>query len=95
MENPLFSRYKSEFFFRNSARHPEYSNDSYVSNNLALMHIYFKKLHFIRHERGEFYGFVDFFSNIGGLLGLCLVRRRRDLDHLEFWRLIIVRFSRL
>ncbi len=52
--------------------HPEYDNDSYVEQNLALMHIYFKNLHFIRHQRGEFYSFVDFFSNVGGLIGLCL-----------------------
>lgn len=36
------------------------------------MHIYFKKLHFMRRERGELYGFIDFFSNIGGVLGLCM-----------------------
>ncbi len=52
--------------------HPEYNNDSYVENNLSLMHIYFKNMHFIRQQRGEFYGFVDFFSNVGGLIGLCL-----------------------
>ncbi len=46
--------------------------DSYVSRNLAVLHVYYSKLHFMRHERGELYGMVDFFSNIGGLLGLCL-----------------------
>jgi amiloride-sensitive sodium channel len=43
-----------------------------VINNLAMLHIYFKKLHFMRHSRGELYGLIDFFSNIGGLLGLCM-----------------------
>lgn len=43
-----------------------------MRENLAIMHIYFKKLHFMRRERGELYGFIDFFSNIGGVLGLCM-----------------------
>jgi amiloride-sensitive sodium channel len=43
-----------------------------VANNLAMMHVYYKKLHFMRHTRGELYGILDFFSNIGGLLGLCM-----------------------
>ena len=54
------------------AAHPEYSNDSYVSRNLAVVHIFFKSQHFIRNERGEFFSFVDFFSNVGGLIGLCM-----------------------
>jgi hypothetical protein len=53
-------------------KHPEFKNDTFVENNLALLHIYFKDMHFMRHERGELYGIVDFFSNIGGLLGLCM-----------------------
>ena len=52
--------------------HPEFQNDTYVSNNLAVMHIYFDKLHFIMHQRGELYTFTDFLANIGGLMGLCL-----------------------
>ena len=36
------------------------------------MHIYFNKLHFIKHQRGELYSFTDFLANIGGLMGLCL-----------------------
>ena len=51
---------------------PKYSNDTYVQENLALFHVYFKKLHFMRHERAELYSAIDFFSNIGGLLGLCM-----------------------
>ena len=49
-----------------------WDNDSYVANNLAGIHIYFKHLHFIRNERRQLFGTLDFFSNIGGLLGLCL-----------------------
>ncbi len=50
---------------------PEYLDDDYVENNLAVVNVYFKSLHFMRQERGELYGFVDLFSNIGGLMGLC------------------------
>ena len=52
--------------------HPEFQNDTFVSNNLAVMHIYFDKLHFIMHQRGELYTATDFLANIGGLMGLCL-----------------------
>jgi len=66
--------------------HPEYSNDSYVVDNLLVLHIYFRfrlslqfsnfdfsrHLHFMRNERDELYGFVAIVSNIGGLLGLCM-----------------------
>ena len=50
---------------------PHYKNETYVKRNLALVHVYFDKLHFISKERGIFFGFVDFFSNVGGLIGLC------------------------
>jgi amiloride-sensitive sodium channel len=53
-------------------KNPEYTDDTYVSTNLAVLHVYYKTLHFMRHERGELYGLVDFFSNIGGLMGLCM-----------------------
>ena len=49
--------------------HPEYSDDSYVSNNLAILHVYFEAIQFMRKERSELYGITDFFSNIGGLGG--------------------------
>ena len=55
-----------------AAERPHYSNDTYVSNNLAVVHVYFKSLHFMRQERAELFGIVDFFSNVGGLLGLCM-----------------------
>ena len=59
--------------------HPEYSNDSYVVDNLLVLHIYFRfrlllqfcnfnfsrHLHFMRNERDELYGFVAIVSNIG------------------------------
>ena len=50
----------------------KYEDDTYVQNNVAILHVYFKNLHFIRQERGELYGFIDLFSNIGGLMGLCM-----------------------
>ena len=52
--------------------HPEFQNNTFVSNNMAVMHIYFDKLHFIMHQRGELYTATDFLANIGGLMGLCL-----------------------
>ncbi len=51
---------------------PDYADDEYVSNNVAILNVYFKNLHFMRQERGELFGFVDLFSNIGGLMGLCM-----------------------
>ncbi len=54
------------------ATHPEYKEAEYVSSNLAIVHVYFDKIHFMRHERSELFGITDFFSNIGGLLGLCM-----------------------
>ncbi len=42
-----------------------------MANNIAILNVYFKNLHFMRQERGELFGFVDLFSNIGGLMGLC------------------------
>ena len=55
-----------------SDSHPEFKNDSFVHDNMAVLHIYFEKLHFIMHERGELYTTIEIISNIGGLLGLCL-----------------------
>lgn len=51
--------------------HPEYLNNSYVQDNLAIVNIFFNELHFMRHERGELFGLVDLFANVGGILGLC------------------------
>ena len=51
--------------------HPEYNNDTYVQTNLAIMNVYIKNLYFMRKQRSELYSIVDFFSNIGGLMGLC------------------------
>ena len=61
-----------EYSIISAAERPHYSNDTYVSNNLAVVHVYFKSLHFMRQERAELFGIVDFFSNVGGLLGLCM-----------------------
>ena len=51
---------------------PDNYTEADVQDNLAVVHIYLKHLHFLRRERGQLYGVIDFFSNIGGLLGLCL-----------------------
>ena len=48
------------------------TTDEVVKENLAMIHIYFKHQHFLQRKRGQLYGVLDFFSNIGGLLGLCL-----------------------
>ena len=53
-------------------KHPEFKNQTFVANNLAVLHLYFKDLHFITKERDELYTIVDFVANIGGLLGLCM-----------------------
>ena len=53
------------------ATNPQYSNNSYVKENVSVLHIYFKALHFTSRQRKMLYNFVDFLSNIGGLLGLC------------------------
>lgn len=37
-----------------------------------MLHIYFNHLHFMSSERKELYDTIDFFSNIGGLLSLCM-----------------------
>ena len=52
--------------------HPEFKNDTFVHDNMAVLHIYFEKLHFVVHERGQLYTTIEIISNIGGLLGLCL-----------------------
>ena len=53
-----------------SELHPEFENQTYVANNLAVLHLYYKTLHFVTKEREEMYSTVDFVANIGGLLGL-------------------------
>lgn len=55
-----------------SELHPEFKNQTYVANNLAVLHLYYNNLHFVTKERDEQYGTVDFVANIGGLLGLCM-----------------------
>ena len=60
------------FYFHLSDANTDYSNDQYVKDNMAILHVYFEELNFLRRERTELYGILDFFSNIGGLLGLCM-----------------------
>ncbi|KAF2890512.1 hypothetical protein ILUMI_15661 [Ignelater luminosus] len=43
----------------------DYSNLSF-----SLLVVYYKEMQFLRSERNELYGYVDFFSNTGGLMGL-------------------------
>ena len=44
-----------------------------MKNNLAILHVYFEAIQFMRKERSELYGITDFFSNIGGLGGGSLI----------------------
>ncbi|KAK5641675.1 hypothetical protein RI129_010222 [Pyrocoelia pectoralis] len=39
-------------------------------SHYSRLHVYYKDLQFLSSERNELYGYVDFFSNVGGLLGL-------------------------
>ena len=34
---------------------PGIKNDSYVKENIAILHIYHEELHFLKHERGQVY----------------------------------------
>ena len=61
----MFLSFSSSF----AAAHPEFGEDEYVRDNLAILHVYFEALQFMRKERSELYGITDFFSNIGGLGG--------------------------
>jgi hypothetical protein len=51
---------------------PNLTDDTYVKENIAMLHIYHENLHFIKHERAELFSIVDLLSYIGGVLGLCL-----------------------
>ncbi|XP_022825599.1 pickpocket protein 28 [Spodoptera litura] len=42
------------------------------SYNYSKLEIYFKKPRFLSMRRSELFGIIDFLSNCGGLLGLCL-----------------------
>lgn len=57
---------------RFSETHPNLLNETYVLDNVAIVNIFFKDQHFMRHERSELFGITDFFANIGGLMGLCM-----------------------
>ena len=74
MKNKMGLIFENSYFFSSSfaAAHPEYGEDEYVRENLAVLHVYFEALQFMRKERSELYGITDFFSNIGGLGGGCL-----------------------
>lgn len=46
------------------------TNDEYVRDNLALLHIFFVDNAFGGYTKNELIGFTEFLSNTGGLLGL-------------------------
>ncbi|XP_031352524.1 pickpocket protein 28-like isoform X4 [Photinus pyralis] len=39
-------------------------------SHFSRLNVYYKDLQFLSSERNELYGYVDFFSNVGGLMGL-------------------------
>ncbi|KAK0183188.1 hypothetical protein PV327_001254 [Microctonus hyperodae] len=45
-------------------------NKTYFTNNMAVVHLYFVESQFPKYVKSELFGFIDFLSNIGGLLGL-------------------------
>ena len=47
-------------------------DNKYIVSNLARAHFFFERDTFVKHERNELYGWLDFVSNIGGLLGLTM-----------------------
>ncbi|KAF2901091.1 hypothetical protein ILUMI_05094 [Ignelater luminosus] len=42
----------------------------FTSIHFSLLTVYYKEMQFLTSERNELYGYVDFFSSTGGLLGL-------------------------
>ena len=51
---------------------PQYADDEYVKNNLAIVHIFFAEGHLMLHERSRLFTTLDLIAQIGGLLGLCM-----------------------
>ncbi|KAK5646217.1 hypothetical protein RI129_004681 [Pyrocoelia pectoralis] len=47
-------------------------NPDYFMENMAVLHFYFTESQFTRNTKSELYGFSEFLSNTGGLLGLFL-----------------------
>ena len=47
-------------------------NATYATSNIARAHFFFSRDTFIKHERNELFGWLDFVSNIGGLMGLTM-----------------------
>ena len=60
-----------------------FQNQAQVQSNLAILHVFYEKDHLVRYERQELYSLTDFFSNIGGVFGLCL-----GLSNVSFVELI-------
>ncbi|XP_063230511.1 pickpocket protein 28-like [Bacillus rossius redtenbacheri] len=42
----------------------------FFRENIAIVHLYFMESHFLNFQKGELFGFIDFLSSTGGLLGL-------------------------
>jgi hypothetical protein len=42
------------------------------TQDAAIVHVFFKKENFFKQKRSELFGLIDFFSNMGGLLSLCM-----------------------
>ncbi|CAG9862861.1 unnamed protein product [Phyllotreta striolata] len=45
---------------------------SYITRNLAILHIFFPTGQFTKEVKAELYGFTEILSNVGGLLSLCM-----------------------
>ncbi|XP_066996104.2 pickpocket protein 28-like [Anabrus simplex] len=49
-----------------------YSNETYFRKNMAVVHVFFRESQFTSQLKGELFGFIEFLSSTGGLLGLFL-----------------------
>ncbi|KAJ9583986.1 hypothetical protein L9F63_021678, partial [Diploptera punctata] len=47
-------------------------NETYFKRNVAIVHFYFMESQFFNYHKSELFGFTEFLSNTGGLLGLFL-----------------------
>ncbi|GLH08173.1 Sodium channel protein Nach, partial [Gryllus bimaculatus] len=46
------------------------SNLTYFKKNMAIVHLFFVESQYTSHLKGELFGFTEFLSSTGGLLGL-------------------------
>ncbi|XP_066582320.1 pickpocket protein 28-like [Prorops nasuta] len=47
-------------------------NQKYFINNMAVVHLFFVDSQFTNYVKNELFGFTEFLSSTGGLLGLCM-----------------------